>query len=58
MSRACLFEAVWGNEYDGTSNVLDVYVNYVRNRLEWSGGARVIHTVRGRGYVLGQDPAV
>lgn len=56
MSRARLFEAVWGNEYAGASNVLDVYVNYVRNRLEWGGGARVIQTVRGRGYVLGDAP--
>jgi len=55
MSRARLFEAVWNNDYDGASNVLDVYVNYVRNKLE-ENGSRVIHTVRGRGYVLGDDP--
>jgi DNA-binding response OmpR family regulator len=55
MSRARLFEAVWNNDYDGASNVLDVYVNYVRNKLE-EQGPRVIHTVRGRGYVLGDDP--
>jgi DNA-binding response OmpR family regulator len=55
MSRARLFEAVWNNDYDGASNVLDVYVNYLRNKVEEYGG-RVIHTVRGRGYVLGNDP--
>ena len=36
---------------------LDVYVNYLRNKLEAGGGARVIHTVRGRGYVFGDAPS-
>ena len=56
LPRSALYEAVWGNEYDGMTNVLDVYVNYLRNKLEADGGARVIHTVRGRGYVLGAAP--
>jgi DNA-binding response OmpR family regulator len=55
LTRSALYEEVWGSEYDGISNVLDVYVNYLRNKLEADGGARVIHTVRGRGYVFG-DP--
>ena len=55
MTRARLYEAVWGTDYDGTSNVLDVYVNYLRNKLEADGGTRVIHTVRGRGYVFGKQ---
>lgn len=54
MARAKLYEAVWNSEYDGFSNVLDVYINYLRNKLE-EHGERVIHTVRGRGYVMG-DP--
>jgi two-component system, OmpR family, copper resistance phosphate regulon response regulator CusR len=54
LGRAQLYEAVWGTEYDGLSNVLDVYVNYLRNKLEEGGGPRVIHTVRGRGYVFGE----
>jgi DNA-binding response OmpR family regulator len=53
MSRAALYEAVWGSDYDGLSNVLDVYVNYLRNKLEAGGGDRLIHTVRGRGYGFG-----
>ena len=57
VSRAALYEAVWGAEYDGLSNVLDVYVNYLRNKLEAGGGGRVIHTVRGRGYAFGDPPA-
>jgi two-component system, OmpR family, copper resistance phosphate regulon response regulator CusR len=54
LGRAQLYEAVWGDQYDGLSNVLDVYVNYLRNKLEAAGGMRVIHTVRGRGYVFGE----
>ena len=55
MTRAALYEAVWGSEYDGLSNVLDVYVNYLRNKLEADGGSRLIHTVRGRGYVFAAE---
>jgi two-component system OmpR family response regulator len=56
LTRAQLYETVWGSEYDGLSNVLDVYVNYLRNKLEDGGGSRLIHTVRGRGYVFGDNP--
>ncbi|HOX06241.1 MAG TPA: response regulator transcription factor [Planctomycetota bacterium] len=56
MTRARLYESVWNAEYDGLSNVLDVYVNYLRNKLESGGGSRVIHTVRGRGYQFGAPP--
>jgi two-component system OmpR family response regulator len=55
LGRAQLYESVWGDQYDGLSNVLDVYVNYLRNKLESAGGARVIHTVRGRGYLFGEQ---
>ncbi len=56
MTRSRLYESVWNAEYDGLSNVLDVYVNYLRNKLEKGGLPRVIHTVRGRGYVFGKPP--
>ena len=55
LSRASLYEAVWGSDYDGMTNVLDVYVNYLRKKLEADGGPRVIHTVRGRGYTFGEQ---
>jgi DNA-binding response OmpR family regulator len=55
VGRAQLYEQVWGGEYDGLSNVLDVYVNYLRNKLEAEGGTRLIHTVRGRGYVFAAE---
>ena len=53
MSRARLIEAVWNSNYDGQSNILEVYVNYLRNKLEDNGGSRVIFTVRGQGYLFG-----
>ncbi len=56
LSRSRLYESVWGVEYDGVSNVLEVYVNYLRRKLEAGKGKRVIHTVRGRGYLLGKEP--
>lgn len=53
LPRSRLYESVWNIEYDAGSNVLDVYINYLRNKLEDSGQPRLIHTVRGRGYLLG-----
>lgn len=53
LSRTHLYESIWGVGYDGTSNVLDVYINYLRRKLEARGGTRIIQTVRGRGYLLG-----
>jgi DNA-binding response OmpR family regulator len=55
MTRSRLYESVWETEFDGSSNVLDVYVNYLRNKLEMDGEPRVIHTVRGRGYLFGDN---
>ena len=55
LTRARLYEGVWNLEYDGGSNVLDVYVNYLRNKLEAAGEPRLIHTVRGRGYRFGDE---
>jgi two-component system response regulator MprA len=52
LSRAQLLEAVWGLPSATASNVVDVYVGYLRAKLEAGGEARLIHTVRGVGYVL------
>ncbi len=52
MTRDQLLEAVWGYGFDGESNVLDVYVGYLRQKLEAQGEPRLIHTVRGVGYAL------
>lgn len=52
LTREQLLEAVWGYQFDGESNVLDVYVGYLRQKLESGGEPRLIHTVRGVGYAL------
>jgi two-component system response regulator MprA len=50
--RDRIYERVWGYDFDGLSNVIEVYVSYLRSKLEASGKPRLIHTVRGVGYVL------
>ncbi len=52
LSRSQILEEVWGLDVDTTSNVVDVYVRYLRQKLEAAGEPRLIHTVRGAGYVL------
>jgi two-component system response regulator MprA len=52
LSRAQILDAVWGFDIETASNVVDVYVRYLRQKLEAAGEPRVIHTVRGVGYVL------
>jgi len=56
LTRDMLMERIWGYDYGGESNVLEVYVNMVRQKLEESGEKRIIHTVRGVGYVLRETP--
>ena len=55
LSRSRILERVWGLDVDTTSNIVDVYVGYLRSKLEEAGEARLIHTVRGAGYVLRSD---
>ncbi len=52
LSRDLIMEKVWGYDFSGESNVLEVYVGYLRNKLESQNEKRLIHTVRGSGYVL------
>lgn len=52
VSRNKLARDVWRDPEPGLSNVVDVYVNYLRKKLEIGGQPRLIHTVRGQGYVL------
>ena len=51
LGRDVLYERVWGGELDTESKTLDVYVGYLRKKLEAEGGSRLVHTVRGLGYV-------
>ncbi len=52
LTRDLIMEHVWSYDFEGESNVLEVYVRYLRNKLEASGEQRLIHTIRGAGYVL------
>lgn len=52
LTREVLMDNVWGYDYQGESNVLEVYVGALRQKLEADGEKRLIHTVRGVGYVL------
>ncbi|BBB41288.1 Putative transcriptional regulatory protein PrrA [Mycobacteroides abscessus subsp. bolletii] len=56
LSRTRLLELVWGYDFDVETNVADVFVSYLRRKLEAGGAARVIHTVRGVGYVMREEP--
>ncbi len=51
--RTEIFRHVWGFDFGPSSNSLNVYVGYVRRKIEAAGEPRLIHTVRGVGYVLG-----
>lgn len=52
LKRDLIYERVWGYDFEGLSNVIEVYVRYLRSKLEVGGQPRLIHTVRGVGYVL------
>ena len=56
LSRQRLLELVWGYDFDVDTNVADVFISYLRRKLERDGLPRVIHTVRGIGYVLRDEP--
>lgn len=58
LTRDTIMDAVWGYDYSGESNVLEVYVGYLRQKLEAQGELRLIHTMRGTGYVLKNQPLV
>jgi two-component system response regulator MprA len=52
LTRSMLFERVWGYDFGATSNALGVYIGYLRRKTEAGGERRLLHTVRGVGYVL------
>ncbi|NYH79285.1 two-component system response regulator MprA [Actinopolyspora biskrensis] len=56
LTRSRLLEDVWGYDFPTTGNALEVYVGYLRRKTEASGEPRLIHTVRGVGYVLRETP--
>jgi two-component system response regulator MprA len=57
LERSVVFEQVWGYDFGATSNVLGVYMGYLRRKTEAEGEPRILHTVRGVGYILREEPA-
>jgi DNA-binding response OmpR family regulator len=55
VSRKRLMEDVWNIPYDSTTNIVDVYMKYLRDKIDLEGEVKLIRTVRGIGYVLGND---
>ncbi len=52
LTREVIYDRVWGYDFGGESNIIEVYVRYLRQKMEETGEPRLIHTVRGVGYVL------
>jgi DNA-binding response OmpR family regulator len=52
LTRQMIAQHVWGLAFDAESNVIDVYVGYLRRKIERDRERRLLHTVRGAGYVL------
>jgi two-component system response regulator MprA len=55
LSREYLYEHIWGYNFETNSKSLDVYIGYLRRKLDDSGEERLLHTVRGVGYVMRQS---
>jgi two-component system response regulator MprA len=55
LPRATIFERVWGYDFGPSSNLIGVYMGYLRRKTEQDGEARLLHTVRGVGYILRDD---
>ena len=55
LTREVIFDRVWNYDFGGESNIIEVYVRYLRQKTEAEGHSRLIHTVRGVGYVLRED---
>ncbi|WP_300252849.1 response regulator transcription factor [uncultured Subdoligranulum sp.] len=56
LSRERISQGVWNYDYEGGSNVVDVYIRYLRKKIDEGRDRKLIHTVRGVGYVLREEP--
>jgi DNA-binding response OmpR family regulator len=57
LTRPMIAEHVWGLDFDAESNIIDVYLGYLRRKIDGPGEPRLLHTVRGSGYALkAEDP--
>ena len=55
LTRDLLYDRIWGYDFGGESNIIEVYIRYLRTKLEEGGEPRLIQTVRGVGYVLREE---
>ncbi len=55
LTREVIYDRVWGYDFGGESNIIEVYVRYLRQKVETAGESKMLHTVRGVGYVLRED---
>ncbi|HRE46302.1 MAG TPA: response regulator transcription factor [Aggregatilineales bacterium] len=55
LTREMIFDRVWNYDFGGESNIIEVYVRYLRQKTEADGDSRLLHTVRGVGYVLREE---
>ncbi len=55
LSREYIYDQVWGYNFGASSNLLEVYIRYLRRKLEANGEPRLLHTLRGVGYVLREE---
>src|ERR671933_686648 len=55
LPRELIYDRIWGFDFGGESNILEVYIRYLRSKLEANGEPRLIQTVRGVGYVLREE---
>jgi two-component system response regulator MprA len=55
LTREMIFDRVWNYDFGGESNIIEVYVRYLRQKTEGEGEPRLLHTVRGVGYVLREE---
>ncbi len=55
LTREVIFDRVWGYDFGGESNIIEVYVRYLRQKMEAEGEGRLIQTIRGVGYILRED---
>jgi DNA-binding response OmpR family regulator len=55
ITRTMISEHVWEINFDTATNIIDVYINYLRNKIDKGHKKRLIHTIRGRGYILKDD---
>src|SRR5262245_14133613 len=56
VTRSMLLESCWDASYDGFSNLVDVHVGRLRRKLDVPGTQPILHTIRGAGFLLGEDP--